>query len=330
MTDRIDTIVVGGSAGSLSALKTILGGLPGDLPATVLVCQHLSLVSETDASVLLQPYSALPVRQAREQDPLRPGEVLLAPPDVHMMMGRDHVHLRRGAHENNFRPAIDPLFRSAAVYRATRAVAVVLSGLLDDGAAGARAVARTGGTVLVQDPFEADYPDMPMAALDAVPEAQSRPLSEIAGVLTALVGEAAAPAPAIPWRIGLEMKIAGLEGAGMKNESKLGTLSPFNCPHCDGVLWEIEDGPMIRYRCHTGHGYTEQALSRAQQQALDHQLFSTLRAHRGRAELLRRMATRAGDAGREMMQKRADLVEEDAERLEAIIRQRDRSGPMPP
>ena len=322
MPARVDTIVIGGSAGSLTALKQILPHLPSDLPATVLICQHQTVLSQMAGRALLAPLSRLPVVEARDGLALTPGQVILAAPDTHMMMGAEHLHLRRGAHENNFRPAIDPLFRSAAVYRATRAVCVVLSGLLDDGAAGARALSRTGGRVIVQDPATAECASMPEAAIEAVPEARVLPLEEIAGALIDLAGSPAEVGPPIPWDIGLEMKIAALESASMANEEKLGTLSPFNCPHCDGVLWEIEDGPMRRYRCHTGHGYTELTLNRAQEEALDTQLFTTLRAHRGRAELLRRMAGRAKGETRRVMEHRVTLVEEDAERLEAIIRQR--------
>jgi two-component system chemotaxis response regulator CheB len=322
--DRVDTVVIGGSAGSLTALKEVLPSLPADLPAAILICQHVPVLSETSPGDLLRRHARMEVVPAGDEMELRPGRIVVARPDMHMMIGSDHVHLRRGAHENNFRPAIDPLFRSAAVYRATRAVGVIFSGLLDDGAAGARAIARTGGQVIVQDPDTAENPDMPRAALDAVPEARIVPLAEMAGAIADLVGRDAAPAPPIPWEIGLEMKIAALEGATMENQRRLGTLSPFNCPHCDGVLWEVEDGPMLRYRCHTGHAYTSRTLDKAQEEALDHQLFTTLRAHRGRAELLRRMSARIGGAGRELMERRATLVEEDAERLEAIVKQRGR------
>ena len=322
MTRTIDTVVIGGSAGSLAALKTILAALPADLPAAVLVCQHSSALSEMRAVDLLRHGSALPLEEARDGLPVRPGHGVVAVHDTHLMLGRDHVHLRRGAHENNFRPAIDPLFRSAAIYRATRAVAVVLSGLLDDGAAGARAMARCGGRVLVQDPDTADWPDMPRAALRAVPEAEAVPLERMAARIAELAGAPCAPAPEIPVEIGIELKIAGLEGANMANEGRLGELSPYNCPHCNGVLWEIRDGPLTRFRCHTGHAYTIDTLDRSQEEALDHGLFNSLRAHKGRAALLRQMAEKAGPQSERMFLSRAALVEEDAARLEEIIRSR--------
>jgi two-component system chemotaxis response regulator CheB len=251
------------------------------------------------------------------------GRVVFAPPDVHMMIGREHLHLRRGAHENNFRPAIDPLVRSAAVYRGTRAIGVILSGLMDDGSAGARALRRTGGRVFVQSPDTADFPDMPNAALVAVPEATSIPIENLAAEIT-LVTDTPVDAPEpVPWEIGVELKIAGLEGASVENENRLGELSPYNCPHCNGVLWQIDDGPMTRFRCHTGHAYTISSLNEMQERALDESLFNTLRAHRGRAALVRQMAKKTpGPDTRRRLEERAARIDEDTERLEEIIRNR--------
>ena len=319
--DVLDTIVIGGSAGAFDALLQLLPLLPEDLPAVVLVCLHQSPTAPSRAASLLSTHSRLPVAVACDGAPLRSGSVLLAPPDRHMMIGHDHVHLRRGAHENNFRPAIDPLFRSAAVYRGPRAAGVVLSGLLDDGAAGARALARTGGTVLIQSPDDARFPDMPSAALSAVPDSETLTLTSLAERLRELAGSPRVRAAPVPTDIGIELTIASLEGASMANEERLGTLSPYNCPHCNGVLWEIEDGPLLRFRCHTGHAYTMDALGAAQEEALDRGLFDALRAHRGRAALVRRMAER-GEVGDPALVDRAARIEEDAERLENIIRAR--------
>ena len=320
MSTVIDTIVIGGSAGGFNALRVLLSGLDPDLPAAVLVCLHQPPQAPARTAALLAQHCKLQIETATEGRILSPGRVYVAGPDRHMMIGTDHLHLRRGAHENNFRPAIDPLFRSAAVYRGPRAVGVVLSGLMDDGAAGARAMAGTGGRILVQSPDSAEFPDMPQAALDAIPDAERVELDALAGRLNALAGSPC-PAPGeVPWRIGLELKIASLEEADMDTEAKLGELSPFNCPHCNGVLWEIEDGPMTRYRCHTGHAYTMRSLDAAQEEAVDAGLFNALRAHKGRAELIRRMADRLPDrASRETLEERAARITEDAELLERII-----------
>ena len=320
MSNFTDTIVIGGSAGGFNALKVLLAGLDPDLPAAVLVCLHQSPQAPARTAALLAAHCRLDVETATEGRILLPGRVYVAGPDRHMMIGSDHLHLRRGAHENNFRPAIDPLFRSAAVYRGPRAIGVVLSGLMDDGAAGARAMVRTGGRILVQSPDSAEFPDMPQAALEATPQAECLDLDALAVRLNALAGRPCADAGEVPWRIGLELKIASLEEADMDSESKLGELSPFNCPHCNGVLWEIEDGPLTRYRCHTGHAYTMRSLDAAQEEAVDAGLFNALRAHKGRAELIRRMADRLpGHASRDTLDARAARIMEDAELLERII-----------
>lgn len=323
MSDLLDLVVLGGSAGSHGVLRGLINQLPADLPATVMICQHQPQGAGSRLADILAQTAALRVVQAQDGMPLRPGEVVVAAPDLHMMAGTDHVHLRRGAHENNFRPAIDPLFRSAAVYRGRRAIGIILSGLLDDGASGARALAMTGGQVLVQAPETAEFPDMPQATLAAVPEAEPLDVEGIAARIRRLAGTPAGSPTSVPMEIGLELKISSLEGASMESEQKLGDLSPYNCPHCNGVLWEIEDGPILRYRCHTGHAYTLDALNAAQEEALDRKLFDALRAHRGRVSLIRRLAARTRpETTKKMLLRRADRVEEDAGRLETIIRSR--------
>jgi len=324
MSDTIvDLVVIGGSAGSFTALKTLLADLPEDLGAAVIVCQHLSSFGESRSAELLARYATMPLVDAEEGMALEPGKIVFAVPDLHIMVGKGHIHLRRGAHENNFRPAIDPLFRSAAVYGGPRAIGVVLSGMMDDGAAGARAIDRTGGAVLVQSPDTADCDSMPWATLDAVHSAIPVPLGDLGAAIAERVGRPCGPAVDIPWDIGIELKIAGLEGATMENEHRLGELTPYNCPHCNGVLWEIEDGPIKRYRCHTGHAYTMEALSESQEKALDESLFSALRAHRGRASLIRQMATSTrNEDNRQRLEVRAGKYEEDADNLARMIKQR--------
>ena len=328
---RVDTIVIGGSAGAFSVIREVVAGLPADFPAALLLCLHQAVNGASRAAELLDRRAAIRVVLAEDGARLEPGTMYVAVPDQHLLIGSDHLHLRRGAHENNFRPAIDPLFRSAAVFRGPRAVGVVLSGMLDDGAAGARALARTGGTILVQDPDEAEHPDMPRAALAADAGAEAVPVERLAQRLMDLAGRPCAPVAEVPWDIGLELKITTMEAATMENEERLGTLTPFNCPHCNGVLWEIEDGPLRRYRCHTGHAYGADSLSAAQEEALDFGLFNALRACRGRAELIRRIANdSSSEPTRERLALRASRFEEDADQIEAIIRHRGTERPLSP
>lgn len=320
MVARCDTVVIGGSAGGFTALKTLLGLLSENMDAAVFVTLHVATNETTRAVDLLADYSALPVRAAQEGQPIQKGTITFAAPDSHLLLGNNHVHLRRGPRENGFRPAIDPMFRSAAVYRSTRTIAVVLSGLLDDGSSGLRAVRRMGGHCIVQSVDEAEFPDMPGAALNAVPEAEAMNLESMAERINALVGQPAGLAKVAPADILMELKIASLQGASMATEEKLGELSPYNCPDCNGVLWEIDDGAIVRFRCHTGHAYTLGVLTEVQKEALERSLYDTLRAHRGHASVLRRMAQSASTPKMQnRYETRADGYEEDAELLERII-----------
>lgn len=322
-TYRTDTVVIGGSAGCATPLKTILGALPPGLPAAVYVVRHQAPQFLGGAIAPFRHACPLPCRVAEDRMAPEPGTVTFAAFDLHMMLGTDHLHLRRGAHENNFRPAIDPLFRSAAVYRGPRAVAVVLSGLMDDGAAGAKAVADAGGIVLVQDPATADHPAMPRAALAAVPGAEVLPPEAIVRRIAELAGQPCAVPGDVPWQVGVELKINAMEGASIATEERMGDLSPYNCPHCNGVLWEISRDPVVRFRCHTGHAYTLESLNAAQEETLNRGLAEAYRAHRGRASLVRRMMQEAADERlRALYAERADRIEEDAARLESIIKSR--------
>lgn len=323
MARTLDTIVIGGSAGAFGSLKVLLKALPEDLDAAVLVCLHTGIESALRSHELLQPHSRLPLRAAQDGMSLEKGRVLFAPPDQHLLIHGDHVHLRRGPRENNFRPAIDPLFRSAAVHRSTRAAGVVLSGLLDDGAAGLAAVSETGGLCLVEDPEGADYDSMPRAARNAVPNAEAHSPGALARRLTEIAGSPVGEAVPATEALRLELMIASLEKNSMATAEKLGELSPLNCPDCNGVLWEIKGERTRRFRCHTGHAYGEESLSAAQEEALERTLYDSLRAHRGRAELLRRMASDAGSgASGDRLSERAEGCEQDAELIEDVLTRR--------
>ncbi|MEE4210781.1 MAG: chemotaxis protein CheB [Parvularcula sp.] len=326
MPQTLDTIVIGGSAGAFTSLKSLLSNLPNDLPATIFVVLHAGTGNRLRTSELLQPHCSLPLKVAVDGMVPAPGEVIFAPQDFHMLIGENHLHLRRGPRENNFRPAIDPLFRSAAVNRGTRAAGIVLSGLLDDGSDGLAAIAAVGGLRFVEDPAAADYPDMPAQALKAAPDAERCDPRTLAERIVEVAGMTVAPAAPAPESIRLELMIAGLENSSMATAEKLGELSPFNCPDCNGVLWEIKEGHIRRYRCHTGHAYGAESLSAAQEEALERTLYNTLRAHRGRAELLSRMAEDAPNAfTAQRLLKRAEECQQDAEIIEDVLKNRSRT-----
>ncbi|MGB3626524.1 MAG: chemotaxis protein CheB [Henriciella sp.] len=314
-------IVIGGSSGAFTALRPLLSSLPADLPAAIFVVLHTGRDDNQLSADLLAAASVLPVRLAKDGGAIEAGTVTLARADHHLLLGDAHVHTKRGPRENNFRPAVDPLFRSAAVFHGPRTIGLVLSGSLDDGAAGALALERVGGTVLAQAPDTASFPSMPEAVLDLVSSARAVNLDDIPAVLSELAASPAEPVrKAPPEDIVIEMKIAGLEGASMAAEEKIGTLSPFNCPDCNGVLWEIEDKKLIRYRCHTGHAFTMRSLSESQSGAMERSLYDALRAHRGRIELIRKLITKAdSDRSRQDYMARVTSLEQDAELIEQLL-----------
>lgn len=323
---RRDLIGIGGSAGGIPALMDLLKSFDPQSDASVFVVIHRSNESQLLKSII-ERVSRLEVCEPQDCEPIRPNCLYLARPDRHMMIGEDRIHLRMGPKENGFRPAIDPLFRSLAVYGSTRAVGVVLSGYLDDGAAGARAIAGNGGLVLVQDPSDAMSPDMPRAAISAVGEPDAiLGAVELGEHMSRIVAEEAGPHRQAAREVELEMKIAGLEKASMASEESLGDLTPYNCPDCNGVLWEIEDGPMVRYRCHTGHAYTSRTLEKRQDEMLERNLYDSLRACRERAHFVRDLADR-DTVNQNRWMERAEGYERDCALLESLIK--DRSPTIP-
>ena len=311
-------IGIGGSAGGLPALLALLKSFQPAGPATLFVVLHRSREAGHLLDILKRN-SPLEVCEPDDGGPIRDNCLYLAPPDAHLMIGEKHVHLRRGPRENNFRPAIDPLFRSLAVFGRSRATGIILSGYLDDGAAGCRAIVSTGGGVIVQDPNESTSPSMPRAAISAVGEPELiTEAAEIGKYLSAIVGEEAGPSMEPVDSVRLEMMIAGLEKAKMSSEERLGELSPYNCPDCNGVLWEIEDGPLTRYRCHTGHAYSEYSLNERQEEMLEQSMFDTLRSLREKSRMLHALAEK-DDINRAMYLTSAANCDTDAKRIEEMI-----------
>jgi two-component system chemotaxis response regulator CheB len=276
-------ILIGASAGGVRALTTLTSALPPDLPATVLIVMHIgarrSLLPE-----ILQKLCRLPVRHAEDYAPLLPGEVLIAPPDQHLTVenhdGVARARLWHGPKENHTRPAIDPLFRSAAAAFDGHIIATILTGYLDDGTSGLHAVKACGGRAVVQDPQDAQVPDMPASALSYVEVDYVLPLLEIGPMLTSLAEGPPAPegqAPQPPTWVTVENRCVRGE-AGMEELRLIGTPSSYTCPECTGTLWKVDDVRPPRFRCHTGHSFTARALSELQSDSVEAALWSSLRA----------------------------------------------------
>lgn len=287
-------VVVGASAGGVEALREIASGLPADLPAAVGVVLHVSPTAESRLPEILSRAGPLEARHAWDGDPIAAGRIAVAAPDHHLLVEGAHWRVVRGAHENGARPAIDPLFRSAAAEFRDRAVAVVLSGARGDGSAGAAAVAHVGGHVVVQDPAEAVFPEMPSNAIAADHPDRVLPIAEIAAAVADLVARLS-PEAAVghndSQKMNLESSFAALDRDAIESSRPPGAPSTFSCPACGGVLWEVED-ELLRFRCRVGHAYSADAVADAQGESVDGALWAALRALLERAELMTRLAHR--------------------------------------
>lgn len=289
-----DIICVGTSAGGVPALTALVRDLPRDLPAALLVVLHVSADHPSVLPRILSSAGALPAEHARNGEPLLSGRIYIAPPDRHLMVEPGVVRVTRGARENGHRPAVDTLFRTAAFAYGPRVIGVILTGALDDGVAGLLAVKQQGGLALVQDPDDAFCRDMPRHALEVVEADYVLPLLDLAALLPKLAGnevpEYAPPAE----QLALEAKID--LGRPEAEINPPGQPSGLSCPACGGVLNEVHDHRMIRFRCRVGHAYAPESLHGAQQLEVEAALWAALRALEEEAALARRMATRARDA----------------------------------
>jgi two-component system, chemotaxis family, protein-glutamate methylesterase/glutaminase len=285
-----DIVVVGASAGGVEALVDLARSVPPDLPAAVFVVLHLPPTGSSALPDILSRHGPLPAAHVKDGEPIEPGRIYVAPPDHHLLLRTGHAHLARGPRENGHRPAADPLFRSAAGEYATRVVGVVLSGALDDGTAGLVAVKGRGGLTVVQEPGDALYPGMPNSAIAHVRVDHVLPAAAMGPLLARLTLEPAgeAPQPA-PDDMDLEVEVEGFSLAAMEGE-RPGTPSAFSCPDCNGVLWEIQDGQLERFRCRVGHAWSPESLLTQQSEALEAALWIALRSLEERAALARRLA----------------------------------------
>jgi two-component system, chemotaxis family, protein-glutamate methylesterase/glutaminase len=255
-----DILVIGASAGGVQALQQLASGLRPDLPAAVMVAMHLRGDIRSGLAQVIDRSGPLPAVFARDYEKIEHGRIYLAPPDQHLLIYGDTLRLGRGPRENHARPAIDPMFRSAAVCCGPRTIGLVMTGYLNDGASGLHAIKRCGGVTVVQDPADAAIPEMPRNAMKRVEADHVASVAELPKLIEELVRLPESESSPVPDDIQLEADIAISGHTGMKGMEILGERSVLACPDCHGVLWEIKDGDLTRYRCHIGHAYTDEAL----------------------------------------------------------------------
>ncbi|MGN6608320.1 MAG: chemotaxis protein CheB [Jatrophihabitans sp.] len=262
----------------------------------------------------------LPARHPLDREPLQHGTIYVAPPDRHLLLDGDDVVLSRGPRENGYRPAIDVLFRSAARAVGARAIGVVLSGVLDDGTAGLLAIDAVGGAALVQDPDEAQHAAMPHNALAHVPTAEVAAAAKIPAVLDRLLEQEVPDAQSAPSLLVAEADIAGLDEGALLGLERPGMPSGFSCPDCSGVLYEIHDGAMTRYRCRVGHAWSPQALLSQQDDQLENALWVALRQLEEGAALTSGMAEQATERGMQHTARRYTATAREAAGAARVLR----------
>jgi two-component system chemotaxis response regulator CheB len=322
MADR-DIVVVGASAGGVEALVRLVKALPSDLPVAVFVVLHIPASATSALPDILTRHGPLPASHAKDGEPIEHGRIYVAPPDRHLLLKAEQVHLSQGPRENGHRPAIDPLFRSAARMFGGRVAAVVLSGALDDGTAGLVAVKRHGGVAIVQDPDDALYPGMPSSAIEHDGVDHVLPAPAIGARIAVLARNPnAKQPPTIPAETNVEKvedEMAEFSMSAIKGDNP-GRPSAFSCPDCNGVLWELHDGDLIRFRCRVGHAWSPESLLSEQREQLEAALWVALRSLEERASLARRLAEPARGRGHRITASRFAEQAEESDRAAELVR----------
>ncbi|WP_460983400.1 chemotaxis protein CheB [Spirosoma fluminis] len=329
MTKR-DIIVIGASAGGVTALKEIVGRLPADFNVPIFVVQHVAPYSPSLLPQILTHSGPLNAVHPEDGDPIRPGVIYVAPPDHHILIEEQTILVKKGPKENRFRPSIDALFRSAAYTFGARVIGVVLTGLLNDGTSGMWSIKRLGGVSIVQQPEDALYPSMPENVLEFVEVEHVVPLVEIPSLLCKLTEEQASETPHLPMdeleRMQTEVQIASQLNAFEKGILDMGELTPLTCPECHGALVSFKEGKLIRYRCHTGHAYTASALLSEVTKTVEDMFWGTIRGLEETIILLEQSAkvfAEAGDdeAANEFTRKAAETRERSRQLHTSILQQ---------
>jgi len=284
-------VVVGCSAGGLTALTELISQLKQRMDASIFIVMHLSRRGIGDFLIhRLQQYTSLPCEIAKHDAPIKKGHVYIAPPNHHLVIKPDRMILGHGPEENRWRPSIDVLFRSAAVAFGNHAIGVIITGLLDDGTAGMVAIKKCGGICVVQDPNEAEYPEMPLSVLNQLEVDYCISLAEMGFTLQELTKNGLPKKVEVPPELVKEAMIAEKTATGIDQVNHLGEQTVYACPDCGGATWEIKRDGITRYRCHIGHSYSENDLLLKQASGLESTLWLALRMMEDRKNLLMKLA----------------------------------------
>jgi two-component system chemotaxis response regulator CheB len=318
---RRDMVVVGASAGGVESLMAFARSLPSALPATILVVLHVPASGASALPRILERVGKLPVDVAAPQQELQSGRIVIAPPDRHLVVVGNQLRISHGPRENGHRPAIDVLFRSAARAGGPRVIAVIMSGSLDDGTAGAIAVKEAGGLVLAQDPTEAAYPGMPQSVIKQLAVDEIATASQLGAMVNQLCRTPAIPLTDRPGpdSIAPEAEMADIYAVRIA-EDRSGAPAGLGCPECHGALFKIEEGGLLRFRCRLGHTWSWHTLLLEQGQALENALWMALHTLEEKAALSIHLAERAAERGSVLSCERFTEQAQDATRSAALVR----------
>jgi len=311
-----DIIVIGSSAGGVLALKELVKCFDKDLSASIFIVQHVAADHISFLPKILSDQCPLPAVHPEDGELIRPGKIYVARPDHHLLIEDDHILIKRGPKENNFRPSIDALMRSAAYWYGSRTVGIVLTGYLNDGTSGLWSVKQFGGTTVVQSPSDAAYPDMPKNVLEYVDVDYNLPLAQIGALVNKLAREPVKIRPeqeeSFKIRIKAEIDIAAQQNALTKGINQMGEKTDLTCPECGGALTGILEGNTIRYRCHTGHGFSSAALWAGIAENVETKLWQSVRSMEEGILFLEQTATRCEIQGNQtdadILLQKADLL----------------------
>ncbi|QMU28320.1 chemotaxis protein CheB [Adhaeribacter radiodurans] len=324
-----DIVVIGTSAGGMEALCKLVSQLPADLPAAIFIVQHLSMDSSSSLLVnRLKKHTALKVKVAEHNEVFHHGMVYMVPADRHILLTKKQILVVKGPRENQFRPAVDPLFRSAAAYHGSKVIGIILTGMMNDGTVGLDAIKRSGGIAIVQDPDEAEYPDMPRNALRSVSADYVVPISEMGKLVHNISRMPSSDSITVPNDIVSEAQMVervmtNSTMSSIESMDELGQRSSYSCPECGGGLWELKQGKVNRYRCHSGHAYNDESLLNSMSSMLEETLWVSMRILEERRNMLMTMADQDRNKGQSrwaaMQQERAEEMKVHVDRLKEIL-----------
>lgn len=290
-------VVIGTSAGGIRALEELVMQLSPDVDAAFFIVLHLSRKGVGDVLFQrLQTHSPLPCKVATNGMSIERGMIYIAPADNHMLLAEGRLIVAKGAHENRWRPSINNLFRSAAAVYNSRVIGIILTGMLDDGTAGMSNIKRAGGIAIVQDPNEADYPDMPLSVVDTVEVDFIESLSKMGVLLKEIIANTEPQKVTVPEDILVEARIDQRVSTRIDDLTQF-EKSEINCPDCGGGLHIIQKEHPTHYRCHVGHSFTDRELLIRVSEVMENTFWTSLRMMEERRSLLLKLSKKDADRG---------------------------------